>query len=316
MTAKKKQKQSLFSQFPTEQIFEYWNQCNSLRELANQLGIFESLSRIDYEFIEAIKTRKVWQKQILLANWKAENLRYSYVTKLLPEELQSTMNLPGIETLGHLSLHYILSPKHGRKLMRECILKIELDVKKELHKGVYGVSATPLHWPTRFYEKKIEAKPTICPICLFQSTNPKQIELHHLPSVETGPKNNRTSEYYRTKDLQPMCANCHSLEHRTGEHLQKICGKWHKKIPGNQKYINPSEIFSRNCSETYRVQKNYYLKWYLKESSQYICENCGICWWGKEKKILTLELHHKDQNQSNSLISNLQLLCTNCHRNY
>ncbi len=37
--------------------------------------------------------------------------------------------------------------------------------------------------------------------------------------------------------------------------------------------------------------------------------------WGSEQKILSLELHHKDQNQSNSLISNLQLLCPNCHRN-
>jgi hypothetical protein len=54
-----------------------------------------------------------------------ENLRSSYIKELLAEELQSTLNYPGIETLGHLSLHYMLSPKHGRKLMQEYILKLE-----------------------------------------------------------------------------------------------------------------------------------------------------------------------------------------------
>ena len=111
-----------------------------------------------------------------------------------------------------------------------------------------------------------------------------------------------------------MCANCHSLEHRTGEHLLEVCGKWHKKLPGNQKYKNPDIIFQKHCPETYRVQKNYFLKWHLSGPEQYKCEKCGSSLWGKKNQLLSFELHHKDHNQRNSLLSNLELLCPNCHR--
>lgn len=80
-------------------------------------------------------------------------------------------------------------------------------------------------------------------------------------------KEKRESIYYTTKKLIPLCANCHSLEHRTGDHLLLLCDKWHRKLPGNQKYKNPNDAFSNNCLETYGVQKNYYLKWYLTDSN-------------------------------------------------
>jgi len=88
---------------------------------------------------------------------------------------------------------------------------------------------------------------------------------------------------------------------------------------GNQKDKDPNTILSKNCIETYRVQKNYYLKWYLKNPNQYKCQKCNVVRWGPletslgNKKLLTLELHHKYKNHNNSLISNLQLLCPNCH---
>nr|YP_009367654.1 putative LAGLIDADG homing endonuclease [Pseudocharacium americanum]YP_009367743.1 putative LAGLIDADG homing endonuclease [Ignatius tetrasporus]ARK14629.1 putative LAGLIDADG homing endonuclease [Pseudocharacium americanum]ARK14718.1 putative LAGLIDADG homing endonuclease [Ignatius tetrasporus] len=118
--------------------------------------------------------------------------------------------------------------------------------------------------------KKIGPKPKICSSCHWESKNPKQIELHHLIDVDVdyGRKHARNKIYYSTKKLQPICANCHSLEHRTGEKLQQKCGIWHKKLPGNQKYKNPNDIFTYDCVETWgialraidRVQKNYYLK--------------------------------------------------------
>ena len=46
----------------------------------------------------------------------------------------------------------------------------------------------------------------------------------------------------------------------------------------------------------------------LKEDK---CERCGISEWQGEK--LTLELHHKDGNHYNNTLSNLQILCPNCH---
>ncbi len=41
------------------------------------------------------------------------------------------------------------------------------------------------------------------------------------------------------------------------------------------------------------------------------CEVCGISSW--RGKVLSLELHHKDGNRTNQHISNLELLCPNCH---
>jgi len=41
------------------------------------------------------------------------------------------------------------------------------------------------------------------------------------------------------------------------------------------------------------------------------CELCGLStWMGKE---LPLELHHKDGNHYNNELSNLEIVCPNCH---
>lgn len=46
----------------------------------------------------------------------------------------------------------------------------------------------------------------------------------------------------------------------------------------------------------------------LKEAR---CENCGLSEW--QGKPIPLELHHKDFNHYNNDLSNLQILCANCH---
>lgn len=115
-------------------------------------------------------------------------------------------------------------------------MALNLIVKSSLHKGVHGVSQTPLYWPTPYYNKRVGAKPMICPICQFQAIKPQQIELHHPTKMDYGPKAKRNAAYYQTQNLQPMCANCHSLEHRRGDILLKKCGQWHQNLPGNQTY--------------------------------------------------------------------------------
>lgn len=176
-----------------------------------------------------------------------------------------------------------MSFKHGRKVFRNIIknFNIQSELNYQLYKSVYGVSKKPSIWPTKYYEKRIGPKPSICSYCGFKAINSKQIELHHIDQTNIGIKN-------------------------------KICGTWKKKLPGNQKYKNPNLIFSKNCNETYRLQKVYYLKWHLESQNQYKCCECNIYLWNS--KILSLELHHKDGNQSNSLLNNLELLCPNCHR--
>ena len=53
------------------------------------------------------------------------------------------------------------------------------------------------------------------------------------------------------------------------------------------------------------------LKTYLIKTNGYICNGCGISEWRKKK--IVLELEHKDGNSENNLLSNLELLCPNCH---
>lgn len=93
------------------------------------------------------------------------------------------MNLNAIETLSHFALHYFVSPKHGRKIIRKRILELKLDVKNNLYWGFvspnYGISKKPFYWPTPYYEKRIGQKPNICSSCNFKANKSKQIQLHH-----------------------------------------------------------------------------------------------------------------------------------------
>jgi len=59
--------------------------------------------------------------------------------------------------------------------------------------------------------------------------------------------------------------------------------------------------------QSYKL-KNKLIEAGLKENK---CECCGITQWnGKEIKF---ELHHIDGNSSNNSLSNLRILCPNCH---
>lgn len=44
---------------------------------------------------------------------------------------------------------------------------------------------------------------------------------------------------------------------------------------------------------------------------EYKCENCGIFEWNG--KSISLELNHKDGNNGNHALMNLELICPNCH---
>ena len=44
---------------------------------------------------------------------------------------------------------------------------------------------------------------------------------------------------------------------------------------------------------------------------EYKCERCGITTWMNQ--YITLQLHHKDGNNSNHKLDNIEILCPNCH---
>lgn len=54
--------------------------------------------------------------------------------------------------------------------------------------------------------------------------------------------------------------------------------------------------------------RDYLVKFGYKE---YRCERCGLTeWYGQ---YISLELHHIDGNTHNNVLTNLELLCPNCH---
>ena len=55
------------------------------------------------------------------------------------------------------------------------------------------------------------------------------------------------------------------------------------------------------------------IKQILFEKYNYGCQKCGWNNVNPYSKTLPLELHHKDNNHKNNNISNLELLCPNCH---
>lgn len=221
------------------------------------------------------------------------------------------MNMPGIETVSHLATHFFMSQRHGRDPLKKRIHELNLQdyVPDKLYKGFYKQSRKPWQYPTKQFEKQQGPKPLTCERCGFQAKDSKQMKIHHMT---TAAKNTR--EYVTSKDLKVLCANCHSLEHRTGDHLKVECGQWRKNPPNYVSYSNPDDIFSDDCPFDFRVQKNYYIKWHLKSADEYKCKKCGADYWGPNQQLLVLELNHIDGTRKNSSLDNLELLCPNCHR--
>lgn len=69
-------------------------------------------------------------------------------------------------------------------------------------------------------------------------------------------------------------------------------------------FSNLSEVLPSNTS-----LKNWFIKSY---TGKHTCDICGLgAIWNN--KVLTLQLDHIDGNKKNNLMSNLRLLCPNCH---
>lgn len=69
------------------------------------------------------------------------------------------------------------------------------------------------------------------------------------------------------------------------------------------------EIFNDNTPIKRDSVKNAYIQRVLNGVAR--CECCGITDWNN--KPIVFQLHHIDGWQSNNKISNLKLLCPNCH---
>ena len=79
-------------------------------------------------------------------------------------------------------------------------------------------------------------------------------------------------------------------------------------ISTNEKY-HITEVICKNSKVTQKVLREYLRRYSLLP---YVWENCG-CDGHWQNGIISLELDHKDGDNTNNELSNLRYLCPNCH---
>jgi hypothetical protein len=67
---------------------------------------------------------------------------------------------------------------------------------------------------------------------------------------------------------------------------------------------------TRNCANAHRTGIKYKLGRPLKDKVKAQRKKCERCEYDKYE---ILQIHHKDRNRNNNDLSNLQLICPNCH---
>lgn len=201
---KKIETESWFKQFDKKDILILWNECITLEEIASKLVNSKFITKTngftinDYKYIHSILTRENWSLYIN-KNKKRQKQRHKDIYQILSKiKLLSILEINQIENLSHLSIHFLMSYKHGRNVFRTIIkdFGIQSKLNSKLYKSVYGISKTPSIWPKKLYEKRIGPKPSICSYCGFKASNSKQIELHHIDQINIGSKNKRTQKYF------------------------------------------------------------------------------------------------------------------------
>ena len=88
-----------------------------------------------------------------------------------------------------------------------------------------------------------------------------------------------------------------------GQQNKKGQQKGPNKYKDSSHYTKPGDKYIKSS-----VLREKLIRDGIKEDK---CEKCGaVCWLGVK---LPLELHHKDGNHFNNELSNLEILCPNCH---
>lgn len=75
------------------------------------------------------------------------------------------------------------------------------------------------------------------------------------------------------------------------------------------KNLTDEELFSKTIGHNKEVIKREYINRYLNNIPK--CEICGITEWNHSQIIF--QIHHIDGDSKNNEVTNLQLLCPNCH---
>jgi len=109
----------------------------------------------------------------------------------------------------------------------------------------------------------------------------------------------------RKKFCNHSCAAIYNNRGRIKKVKTKKKSIAEKKIETNKDYL---ESMKTNAKRFYEPS---IIKRVLVEEFGHKCMNCGLSKW--LDKDIPLELHHEDGDCKNNLITNLKLLCPNCH---
>ena len=115
------------------------------------------------------------------------------------------------------------------------------------------------------------------------------------------------SKAFIARQLKCKEVTLESYLHKMGLDYKGNTGR--KGMSHQEAYVSAFEYLNDNNKHitSYKL-KIKLLKEHIKEP---ICENCGNSHWLGYP--IPLELHHKDGNRFNNELSNLSLLCPNCH---
>lgn len=113
---------------------------------------------------------------------------------------------------------------------------------------------------------------------------------------------------------------CSSLFKRN--RVKLICAHCSVEFERAKSDLNNSKTGTYFCSRTCKDKGQSYIEKifpthyrgnsYRIKALALLGEKCNKC--GYSDDILALEVHHKDENRDNNDITNLEVLCCNCHR--
>lgn len=87
---------------------------------------------------------------------------------------------------------------------------------------------------------------------------------------------------------------------------------FHKHGWSKNKTFGPKRPIEDYLSNKFHINTHKLKTRLIKENYfEYKCYNCEMTQW--MNKPIPIQLHHKDGNKDNNNLSNLQILCPNCH---
>lgn len=95
------------------------------------------------------------------------------------------------------------------------------------------------------------------------------------------------------KEPNKICNFCQSSIYRRENHIKYFC--------------------DRECKRKFETTNNNKIRFrkYRKKALKYLKKICSRCNYSENQKAIIV--HHKDRNRMNNDISNLEILCGNCH---